>query len=150
MQSPAPGCVVLSDIELSVAGHQFESRPLELRQLAEALQVQGWFHANWSSSIGELDPRTVTALFNLPFADGEFPSVLLGNSIVAHIARQSRFRPEVRGLFRVYWRTLAMYAKHTGRQFGSWCLMTVTTILLCAGGLGRLLGVCRGGASQTW
>src|SRR5262249_31561810 len=42
--------------------------------------------------------------------------------LVAQIARQPQFRPELRGLFRLYWSTLATYAKGTGRQLGSWLL----------------------------
>jgi esterase/lipase superfamily enzyme len=118
MRTPAPGCVVLSDIELSLAATRSEGRRLELRQLAEALEAQsGWFFdSDQPSPVGELDPRTVTALF------GFHVGLVLGNSLVAHIARYPEFRPEVRGLFGVYRRTLATYAKDTRRQFGSWLL----------------------------
>ena len=122
LQTPAPGCVLLSNAELSLAAGRSESRLRELRQLAEALSVQGWwFDADQASSIDELDPHTVTALFGLPSADGK-PSVSFGNSLVAHIARQPQFRPELRGLFRAYRLTLATYAEDTGRELGSWIL----------------------------
>ena len=118
MQAAPPGCLLLSDLELSVAAASSEIRLQELLQLANALEAEGpWFDAEKESSIDELDSYTVTALFGLLLA-GDVP--WLGNSLVAHIARYEKFRPELRGLFRVYRRTLESYAKGTG--LGSWLI----------------------------
>ena len=125
MRAPAPGCVVLSNQELSLAAARSESRLQELRQLAEELRVQGSrLDTDHASLIDELDPHTVTALFGLFSTDDDFfwYGNSLVNSLVAHIARYVEFRPELRGLFRVYWRALATYANDSKRELGWWLL----------------------------
>jgi len=117
MKAHAPGCVLLSDVELTRAAARAKRQLPELHQLAKALlSVNPWSSdRRKTSSIGKLDPNTVTALFGLLRAEEYW----IVNSLVVQIAANSRFRPDIRGLFRVYWRTLANYAKKTKRPLDS-------------------------------
>jgi esterase/lipase superfamily enzyme len=125
MQAPAPGCVVLSNQELSLAAARSENRLQEVRQLAEELRARGWrLDTDHALFIDELHPHTVTALFGLSLTDHDFfwQGNSLANSLVTHVARHSQFRPELRGLFRIYWRALTTYAKYKERELGGWLL----------------------------
>ena len=149
MQTPAPGCVLLSDVELSLAAARSESRLRELHQLAEAvIATERWHDADHAPSIDELDRSPRTAVGSLS-ADGR-PVFAWGNPLVAHVAR---CRSSVQNFAGCSASTGAL-SQPTPRTSDvssvPGCSTIATTSGPCAGWLGRLPGVCRVGASRTW
>jgi hypothetical protein len=117
--APAPGFLL---VDADVREAALAALVPRLGALAHELEARGPFSlSDQELASGELDPLAVTALFESA-ASADYYRIQVGNALVAHIARNRDFRPDLLGLFLLYRRTLTRYAERAGRSVGAWLL----------------------------
>jgi len=107
MHSPAPGCRLINATAREDAIAQILT---DVEQLGDDIR-----------QLRRLDPLEVTALFRYAYS-ADYYRVRLGNSLVAKIALDISFTPDLLGLFEIYRGALTRYAGRVERELGGWVI----------------------------